>query len=393
MSYARLCLLASLALTAPLLVHPTRALAGAQVDPLGVKKFEEGRVAYEKLDYATALAAFSASLELLPSPNTRLYIGRCQRELGRLASAKASLDLAAREAHDRLVTTGEKRFAATEEAAKSEAAALDARVPRLTIVLPKEQPTGLLVSIDGKNLPLSALSAPLELDPGKHTILVSAPGYTDFSFFSVLAEAEARSVEVDLKRIAAGRITLTFLNKPSGISVALDGKPLEPTLVDKPLNLPVGDHAITVQAPGYKDFLWKGKVADQTDTKIEIRIIVLPAPASTSTGRIGPAPWMTFAAAGVGAVALGVGTVFAIQAKNLSDSEQAKPVGERTKDERDHVSALSTRANVLFIGGGVFMVGAGILAATTQWSKSEKTVAFSPFVSPSLFGAALSGRF
>lgn len=383
---------AAVSMVAAPIVVPRTARAGAQVDPLAIKKFDQGKDAYDKKNFSTALAAFSMSLDLLPSPNTRLYIGRCQRELGLIASASASLKLAAREAKDRLATSGEKRFAATEVAATKEAEDLEPRVPHILIKLPSPVPGSLVVLINNKAVPLTTLESPVELDPGKYAILVSAPGHAEFSSNLVVVESDNRTVDVALNRVAAARLSLRFTTKPSGLSVKLDGKPVEPTELAKPFSVAPGEHVVMVQAPGHDDFIWKGTSKDLDDTTIDVKLSASVS-ALDPTARTGPAPWMTFAAGGVGLVAVGVGTVFALQARSVSDAEQAKPVPERTKDERDRIGSLSVRANVLFLGGGVLLVGAGILAATTQWSRPEKSVAMVPVVGPGFLGAAWEGRF
>src|ERR1019366_10376807 len=47
-----------------------------------LKRFESGRKAFDAGRYDEALGEFQASLELLSSPNNRMYIGRCYRGLG-----------------------------------------------------------------------------------------------------------------------------------------------------------------------------------------------------------------------------------------------------------------------------------------------------------------------
>ena len=115
-------------------VFATRiAHANPSIDAVAasLKKFDEGRAAFEARRFDEARLAFEASHELQASPNSLLYIGRCYRETGKLASAYVTLRRSAREAQDRLNATLEKRFAATRDAAASEAAELESRVPRL----------------------------------------------------------------------------------------------------------------------------------------------------------------------------------------------------------------------------------------------------------------------
>ena len=52
-----------------------------------LEPFDRGRALFQDRDYERALAEFRASLELYRSPNTRLYVGVCLKELSRFAEA------------------------------------------------------------------------------------------------------------------------------------------------------------------------------------------------------------------------------------------------------------------------------------------------------------------
>ena len=55
--------------------------AAAQVALDGRSLFQQARVAYDGQRWDEALALFQQSMTALPSPNTRLYVGRCLRAL------------------------------------------------------------------------------------------------------------------------------------------------------------------------------------------------------------------------------------------------------------------------------------------------------------------------
>src|SRR4051794_15796306 len=54
-------------------------------------RFIKGRDLYNAKKYDAALVELSASLDIVASPNTRLYVGRCLRDMGRLVAAYAEL--------------------------------------------------------------------------------------------------------------------------------------------------------------------------------------------------------------------------------------------------------------------------------------------------------------
>jgi tetratricopeptide (TPR) repeat protein len=103
----------------------SRAAGNDETMAAGLQRFDQGRRAYEAGQFEQALLAFQGSYELFASPNTRYYVGRCYRALGKVASAYTAFKLAAREAQDRLTASGEKRYMATRDAAAHEAAARD----------------------------------------------------------------------------------------------------------------------------------------------------------------------------------------------------------------------------------------------------------------------------
>jgi tetratricopeptide (TPR) repeat protein len=84
-----------------------------------------GRESYRLALYGRALEAFERSLALAPSPNTRLYIARSLRELGRWAEASDQYAATVREAEQR-----GGRYLATRDAANGELADVKVRLGR-----------------------------------------------------------------------------------------------------------------------------------------------------------------------------------------------------------------------------------------------------------------------
>ena len=63
--------------------------AAADADPataIALKQFDVGRRAFENRSFEEALRAFQESNSLAASPNSRLYIARCYRALGKVAT-------------------------------------------------------------------------------------------------------------------------------------------------------------------------------------------------------------------------------------------------------------------------------------------------------------------
>ena len=370
-------------------------LPGNGNDAIALKRFEDGKAHYDAGEFELSLVDFQASMAIQPSPNSRLYIARCQRALGKIGSAFVSYRLAMREATDRLNTTGEKRYKATRDAAASEMAEIEAKVPRLTVTVPSDVPVDFLVKVDGNALPREAWGAALEVDPGTHAVTGEGARCRPFSAPLTLAEGDQKTIAVVAARVPTGTIKIILKTKPSGLSLQVDGKPIDASAPTTPLATDVGKHTLVVVAPGYEDFTWEGSVEDAQ----EVEILVEPRVARTAASdSVGTPRWVPLTLAGVGVAALGGGTIFALQAKSLSDGEKSKDPFLRDEGERDRARSLATRANVLFVSGGVLVLGAAILSFTTRWTTGDSTgedthAGITPWVSASSGGVAAWGAF
>lgn len=178
------------AITLPLLAALALAAAPAAAQDntaFAQQRFTRGAGLYEQRSFATALEEFRASLALYGSPNTRLYVARCLRELGRLDEALPEFERAMREAADRAPT--DPRYSATRDAAQTEMLAIAPQVGRLTLTIP-DAPAGVVVRVNGREIPREALGVAFPVMPGRLNIVVESAEH----------ETETRETEV-----AAGR--------------------------------------------------------------------------------------------------------------------------------------------------------------------------------------------
>ncbi|MEI8255118.1 MAG: hypothetical protein WCJ30_05535, partial [Deltaproteobacteria bacterium] len=143
----------ALAASAPL-VAPSVSLAQTSNEAVAQLRFQRGRDLFNAHQYTEALAEFQATVALVPSPNTRLYLARCFHELGRNAEALLEYRHAAAEAADRANT--ESRYAATRDAARDEASRIEPLVGRLTLHV-TSPPEGLTITADGQAVPAQML--------------------------------------------------------------------------------------------------------------------------------------------------------------------------------------------------------------------------------------------
>lgn len=163
----------------------------AQAQPGGSAKAEalflEGRRAQQKGDQTTACAKFRDSLELAQVANTVFNVAQCDERDGKLVAALARWNQGMS-----MLKPGDPRG----RVARERVAALELKVPRLTIDLASGAPPSSRVSTDGEPLEAAKLGAPLPLDPGRHSVVVEAPGRFEQRFEVDLAEGMKVSLRV-----------------------------------------------------------------------------------------------------------------------------------------------------------------------------------------------------
>jgi hypothetical protein len=167
---------------------PKRDRAAAEV------LFRSGRDLVAKGNYTEGCAKFDASFALDPSTGTLLNIAKCHERDGKLVSALADYQQAVTL---NVETRGAERRAGLESLAKEGIAALEPRLPKLRIAI-ADRPAGLKVLRDGIEMPVASLGETLPMDPGKHEVSASAPGYRITTREVELEEGKTAALEIAL---------------------------------------------------------------------------------------------------------------------------------------------------------------------------------------------------
>lgn len=138
---------------------------------------------------AEAIPHLTESLKLDVKAITLINLADCEEKVGRLADALGHwVDARARaqvEGNGPIQTEAERR-----------AKALEPRLPRLTVKTADGTPGDAVVVRDGIELGSVSLGVPLPVNPGKHALVVRAPGRADATFEVELAEGEQKELEV-----------------------------------------------------------------------------------------------------------------------------------------------------------------------------------------------------
>ncbi len=218
--------------------------------------------------------------------------------------------------------------------ASDKAMALEGKLVRLTITAPKMRPEGFELKRDGATLTDGELGVAIPVDPGEHVIVARAPGYREWIMKVVVKEKTQAVMVPELEK--------------------------EPMTSAPPMTI-------------------VGPTPEQQ-----------PPPSFFTTPRI-----IGVAAAGVGVVGLGVGTILGLTAKSKYDDAKTSCGGNTTGCSSGAVSDSNSAfdraglATGFFIGGAV-LVAAGAAVFFLVPSGSAKT---GVAVAPTPGGIVATGTF
>lgn len=312
--------------------------ASAQSNAVAEQLFNEGRELTTQGKWAEACPKFEASLQRDPALGTRLNLATCYQHINKLASAwglfRESADLAKK-------ASDSKRY----DFASQQAAALEPRLPKLSITAPPKAPAGLVVQRDGTPVGVAELGVAIYVDPGPHEVTASAPGFEPVTSRITVDEAKTETVGL-------------------------------PELQAKP----------EVSTPPSTDMK---KVVDDPSTE--------PSTSPTRT-------YIALGVGGGGIVLAGVGLVFGAQA--ISKNNKAKQLcgddlnctgdnfdqGKQLVDDGRSKGILST----VFVAAGVAAIGAGVVVFLTSPRQTEPPRAMArivPVLDRDNAGVGIVGRF
>jgi hypothetical protein len=303
---------------------------GARADIASAEAlFREGRDLLSAGKVAEACLKFQESQRQDPSPGTLLNLAACHAKQGKAASAWAEY-LAAK----RAAQTANRTDLADE--AQRQADQIAPQRSFLTLVIEKPA-QGLKLSRNGEPLDAGSFGSKLPTDPGRYSIVASAPGRLDWH----------------------GEIT---------VEGGGDDKQL--------------------QVPELKEAPPETRGATATNTR---------APAAPA-GKPSKVPYIV---GGVGLGVTAVGLVFGglAQSKYQSATDACpthKGCSASALDDRDTAQLFANVSNVT-VGVGLATVATGVVLLLTRGSASERPRAasfgFTPLVAPHQAGAVLSGGF
>jgi len=137
-----------------------------------------------------------------------MLLGDSYEHLGRLRSAREAFRQAAQLA-------GARGDVDLEHSAKTRDAALEPRLPRIEVRVAQPGPPGLLVTVNGIELPRGELNMPTAFDAGRYRVEARAPGYRPFSSDVQLSNdsSQAFGVHVVAIQLSPGEEALPGANR------------------------------------------------------------------------------------------------------------------------------------------------------------------------------------
>jgi len=238
-----------------------------------------------------------------------------------------------------------------------------------------------------------ALHVMREIGPGRHKVVVTAPGYFPAERSKEVLKGVPNVVEIELKP----RPAVVNVRADDGAQVSVNGRPAGVTPLVRPIELPPGKHLVTITRRGHRP--WSREIKVKRGETIALE------PSFDRTGQ----RTLAYGVLGVsGALLVGAGVTFGMSiaaakdASDLDDKRNAQGLTEpEAEDYRDAVDRRDARRNVtwLLLGSSAAVATAGFLLYFMDNPRAEVDTSASAGFSVSAaasgdsLGLALGGTF
>jgi hypothetical protein len=200
------------------------------------------------------------------------------------------------------------------------------------------------------------------------------------------------------------------IRAPSNVTITRDQTPVDAGLIGTAVPIDAGEHIIEARAEGKLPFRTTVTVANGAELKIDVPALE-PEPAA----QLGATPAKgaehassdgggqrvaALVVGGVGIVALGVGSAFALDARSTWSGVNDKCPSGRCPDNatlaaqapaRDDASRSATIATVGFVAGGALVATSVVLFLTAPRRAEKSAVRLAPAIGPGAVGLNVGG--
>jgi len=283
--------------------------------------FDQGKAAMAAKNYAEACPKFYESNRLDQGIGTSLWLAECYEMNGQTASAWAEF----RSAASLAVKSSDPR----EKVARDRALGLEAKLARLVLIVPTAaRLPGLKVARDGGEVATAIWGTSVPVDPGRHTVVVSAPDHRSQT------------------------LSITILPGPGEQAVIV------PVLAE-------GGPPVVAAAPRHED------------------------PSGHFFADLPAQRYVALGAGAVGVVTLVLGSYFGLHAKSqLDDSNSSGHCGANNLcdatgvADRSAAQSSATASTILFVVTGVALAGGGAAWIFTPSAKPKAAPSAAPPAEP-----------
>jgi hypothetical protein len=342
-------------------LHAGQSSAETDEDRAGARTLAtEGAKAFAAQRWAEAVDLFTRAEALVHAPPHLLFLARARMKLGQLVLARETYTKIVRE---NIPPSAPAAFVEAQAAAKQELPALEPRIAMLTVTVSGAEGKAVSVTVDGQKLAAVFVGAPKPIDPGEHKVQATSEGMASDVVTLHVREGARQSVSLALAPQKGAA--------PIAAATPTTASPmLAPTTTMTP-----PQNAVSSAAPD-----------------------AAPAESGSNGLRIA-----SYAALGVGAAGLGLGTVFGLQsmskrssADDLCPDANRCPVSKKDQVEGfdDDARQAQTLATIGFIAGGVG-VATGITLLVLSSKKDDASALHGPTIHPwvGLQSAGVTGTF
>jgi hypothetical protein len=344
--------------------------------------FDDAERLFAAGKFLEACPKYNESYRLDSQLGTLLHLGECYAKIGKTAGAWVSF----KDALELAVQRGDPR----EKKIRDRVHQLETSMPKLVITVSPNAPADLEIRQDGELVARVVWGSPVPIDPGIHTISVKAYGRKPW-IGNVQIAAVATTFEVKIPDLAPE-------TAPGPAPM-----PTPPVQTPQPVAPPAAQQQPPPPQPQPQPTvpLQQQPIPQQPQQPAPA---AQPAPAPPPEPKSSPGTAqrvLGWTSIGLGAVGLGVGTVFALQRKSKLDDRSAicPSFDTCTADDvsqnqslTDDAKTASTLATVGFVAGGVLAATGLILVITAPSGQSKESVALAPVVGPGFQGVSLAGK-
>ena len=339
------------------------AAASSSPSEVAKAKYELATRAFQGRRFGDAVLLLEESLRLHSSPNARLLLGHCYRDLGRLGTSYKTYQTTEREAAERL-RAGQRQYDEARKDAIGNMADLEPHVPYLTLAVPAGMPVDFTVLLDGLPIAQELWGIKQPLDPGKHEITASGTKMRKFSQTIELRDGKHVRVDVLPEREASAEVRIYLSDAPKGTQILVDGKPAATNQETISLYLDPGAHDLMLTAPGYRSMRWQRQLENGEHVSLRPSLRrATPRAVALFFGGLTLATLVT-------AIALGVQAQSEDAANRPAEGVVPAPSSEAFAT-RDRIRAMASAATGLAPLAGAFGVATLGLALTADWSRQR----------------------